>query len=184
MIKQAEIARTFAQWLESYSPPRSIAGKSDAMQREAERLTAVLVKFAPSEGYLGWVDSVLEQVAYQMKTRAWPTVAEIGAACSNARKEARALGPVPSVAMDIYELNANRMKAGEAVGECYLYGREAVEIIARGLIDEATMTKYRSAAFFARKKHQGEESALRWEADAKARHEDARKTFHEKRVAA
>lgn len=183
MIKQAEIARAFSQWLESYSPPRSIAGKPDAMQREAERLTAVLVKFAPSEGYLGWVDSVLEQVAYQMKTRAWPTVAEIGAACSNARKAGRNDGGPQPTALDVYEIAAMRMKSGEAVGEPYLYGREAVEMIARGLIDEATMTKYRSAAFFARKQAHGEESALLWEAEAKERHESA-KVARRERLAA
>lgn len=183
-IRQAEIAKTFAAWLESYTPPRNIAGKPEAMQREADRLLAVLVKFAPQEGYNGWVDNVLEQVSYQMKTRAWPTVGEIGAACSNARKDARKTGPVPTVAMDVYELNANRMKASEPVGECYLYGREAVEMIARGLVDEATMTKYRSAAFFARKKAHGEESALRWEAEAKQRHDEARIIHREKRVAA
>lgn len=183
MIRESEIARTFAQWLESYSPPRSIAGKPEAMQREADRLLKMLVKFAPDEGYNGWVDAVLETVAMGMKTRAWPTVGEIGAACSNARKEARRDGPLQPTALDPYEIAAMRMKSGEPVGEPYIYGREAVEIIARRLIDEETMTRYRSAAFFNRKQTQGEESALRWEAEAKERHESAR-IAHRERLAA
>lgn len=183
MIRDAEIARAFALWLESYSPPRNIAGNADLMQREASRLAAALVKHAPNDGYLGWVDSVLESVSVQMKTRAWPTVAEIHAAASSARA-ARRECPAASTAVDHYELNANRMKAGERVGEGYLYGKEAVEMIARGLIDQETMTNYRSAAFLARKAIHGEESALAWEADCKARHEDARQIHKIRKAAA
>lgn len=182
-IRQAEIAKALAEWLESYSPPRNIAGNATALQRESERLLGVLTKFAPQDGYNGWVSSVLEQCSYQMKTRAWPTVGELGAACSNARKSMRADAAPQSVALDVYELNASRMKAGEMVGEGYLYGREAVEMIARGLIDVEIMTKYRSAAFFARKDIHGEAAALAWEAEAKERHESAKRA-HRERVAA
>lgn len=183
-IRQAEIARIFAEWLQFYSPPRQIAGKPELMQRESERLLGVIVKMAPQEGYIGWVGTVLDVVASNMKTRAWPTVAEIGAACSNARKEARKDGPAQPTEMDVYEIAAMRMKSGQPVGEPYLYGREAVEIIARGLIDQETMTRYRSAAFFARKDAQGEESALRWEAEAKDRHESAKVARRERLAAA
>lgn len=182
-IRQAEIAKQLTQWLESYTPPRNMAGNAEAMQRESERLLNVLSKFAPNDGYQGWVNSVLEQCAYQMKTRAWPTVGELGAACSNARKSMPAVDRPATFAFDIYELNANRMKSGEAVAEGYLYGREAVEMIARRLIDHDTMTKYRSAAFFRRKDMHGEEAALRWEAEAKERHESAKRA-HKERVAA
>lgn len=184
MIREAEIARIFADWLALYSAPRNIAGNDVLMQRESERLLGVIVKMAPNEGYISWVGTVLDVVSSNMKTRAWPTVQEIGAACSNVRKELRRDVAVPSTALDIYELNANRMKSGEAVGEGYLYGKEAVEMIARGLIDQETMTKYRSAAFFARKKMHGEESALAWEAEAKQRHEDAREIYKTRKAAA
>jgi hypothetical protein len=182
-IRQAEIAKALTEWLESYSPPRSMAGNVEALQRESERLLSVLTKFAPAEGYNGWVSSVLEQCAYQMKTRAWPTVGELGATCSNARKARQGEPTLTTFTFDVHELNANRMKAGEAVGEGYLYGCEAVELIARGLVDRETMTRYRSAAFLSRKKMHGEESALAWEADAKQRHEDAKQARKE-RVAA
>lgn len=182
-IRQAEIAKGLADWLALYSPPRNIAGNPQAIQREMDRLIAVLVKFAPQDGYNGWVSTVLDQCAYQMKTRAWPTVGELGAACSNARKSMKPSEKPQAFALDIYELNANRMNAGEPVSENYLYGREAVEIIARKLIDHETITKYRSAAFFARKDTQGEAAALAWEAEAKERHESAKRA-HRERVAA
>lgn len=182
-LRQAEIAKQLAQWLESYSPPRNMAGNAEALQRESERLLSVLVKFAPQEGYNGWVSAVLEQVSYQMKTRAWPTVGELGSACSNARKTAKTGEKPEPFVMDVYALTANRMKAGEAVGESYFYGREAVELIARRLVDEETMTRYRSAAFFQRKDIYGEDQALAWEAVAKDRHDSARRA-HGQRIAA
>lgn len=180
-IRQAEIAKGLADWLALYSPPRNIAGKPEDVQREMDRLIAVIIKYAPQDGYNGWLQSVLDHLAMQMKTRAWPTVGEIGSACTALRS--KAIGPATVTEFDVYELNANRMKAGEPVGEGYLYGREAVEIIARGLIDRETMTRYRSAAFLSRKKAYGEASALTWEAESKERHENA-KAARKERVAA
>lgn len=185
MIRESEIAKTFAEWLQFYSPPRQIAQSPEMMQKESERLLSIIVKMAPHEGYNGWVGAVLDVVASNMKTRAWPTVAEIGAACSSQNKSLRKspdAAPQPT-AMDVYELNANRMKAGEPVGEGYLYGKEAIEMIVRGLIDEATMTRYRSGAFFARKNAYGEEAALAWEAEAKQRHHDAWMAHKERQAA-
>ena len=75
---------------------------------------------------------------------------------------------------DWYEVMGKRMAEGKDVGENYLYGREAVELIRRKLVDEETMRLYRSAAFFARKEIQTEASALEWEAEAKARHQAAK----------
>lgn len=85
--------------------------------------------------------------------------------------------------IDRFIITGNRMAAGEAVGEGYLYGADAVELIARKLVDRPVMTKYRSAAFFRRKDIYGEEAALRWEAEAKERHESAKRA-HKERVAA
>ena len=56
---------------------------------------------------------------------------------------------------------------------------EAVELIRRRLVDEPTMTKYRSAAFLSRKATQGEARALEWEADAKARHAAAKEMLRD-----
>lgn len=183
MIRDAEIARQFAAWLESYSPPRSIAGNPELTQREAQRLAAVLIKFAPADGYDGWVSQALDQLSYQMKTRAWPTVGELGAVCSNLRKNRASFNAGPVEPRDTYEIHAAKMKAGEPVPESFLYGREAVEMIARRIVDEATMTAYRSGAFFARKDAMGEASAMAWEVEAKQRHEDA-KTIRKERIAA
>ena len=85
--------------------------------------------------------------------------------------------------IDRFIITSNRMAEGEAVGEGYLYGADAVELIARQLVDQETMTRYRSAAFFRRKDIYGHDAALSWEAKAKARHDDAKAVFKAKRAA-
>lgn len=85
--------------------------------------------------------------------------------------------------VDRFEITANRMKAGEPVGEGYLYGADAVELIFRGLVDEPTMRKYRSAAYFNRKSIYGHDAAVSWEEAAKQRHDAARSVFKAKRAA-
>lgn len=85
--------------------------------------------------------------------------------------------------MDRFEITGNRMAAGEPVGEGYLYGADAVELIARGLVDEPTMRRYRSAAFFHRKDIYGHDAAVAWEDAAKQRHDDARAVHRARRAA-
>ena len=171
-FRTTEISQMLLRWLDRYSPPASMKDKPQAMQDEAEALLRVLLKFAPGSDYVGWVNGALDSLEYQMKTRAWPTKGEMGAVCANLRKD-RAVSAEP-VVFDTYTIMAARMKAGDAVGEGYLYGREACDIIKRRLVTEDTMKAYRSAAFMARRQMHGEAAALQWETQAKHDHEMAK----------
>ena len=175
-LRNSEISGLLTRWLERYTAPSQIRENERAQQDEAKALLGVLLKFAPQEGYGDFINKVFDALEYQMKTRAWPTKAEVGAACSNIRKETRRAAPAPSDTVDMSDeaINARRMQRGEPVGEGWLWGRNAVAMIARGLIDRETMQSYRSGAFLARKALYGEAAALAWEADAKDRHEVAR----------
>ena len=86
-IRTDTIRRDLGRWLDRYSPPQAMKDNPRAIQDEGEALLRVLLKFAPREGYEGWVADALDRCAYTMKTRAWPTVGELGAACSNLRKD-------------------------------------------------------------------------------------------------
>jgi hypothetical protein len=171
-FRTTEISQMLLRWLDRYSPPASMKDKPQAMQDEAEALLRVLLKFAPASDYVGWVNGALDSLEYQMKTRAWPTKGEMGAVCANLRKD-KAVNAEP-VVFDTYSIMAAKMKAGGAVGEAYLYGREACEIIKRRLVTEETMKAYRSAAFLNRSQMYGEDAALKWEAQAKHDHEMAK----------
>lgn len=174
-IRTAEISGIFTRWLERYSPPAQIRENERAQQDEAQALLGVLLRFAPQAGYADFVARVIDRIEFQMKTRAWPTKGELGAVCSQVRKDA----PQPTDItggpdMAPASINARRMQRGEPVGEGWLWGTNACDLIATGLVDEATMTRYRSGAFLARKDLYGEAAALAWEAEAKARHGSAR----------
>ena len=95
------------------------------------------------------------------------------AATTEAKAEPKEINP--------YEVSARKMLAGEPVAETMLYGREAVELIRLGIVDENLMQTYRSAAFLSRKNVYGEAAALAWEAEAKARHENAKAAFYQRR---
>lgn len=182
-MRTAEISRDFAEWLDRRSCPNDLRDKPDAARREADALLNALLKFSPHSDFSPFVRRVLEQLDYQMKTRFWPPINEIAAVCANVRKDIRRENPqaVKGEERDMRPeaITARAMAEGKAVGEGWLYGRDAVVMIAAKLIDKETMDRYRSAAFFARKDLYGEPAALAWEAEAKQRHEDAKAIHRE-----
>lgn len=167
------LSQVFNEWLDRFSPPRSIQNNPKAMQDDANSMLAIVSKYAPSQGYAEWLEKVLTDLTENMTTRSWPAPGELVKACK-ARFEQRERPKGEDWVLDECAVIGAKMKAGQAVGEGWLYGRSAVELIKRGLVDYETMTAYRSAAFLSRKDTQGEESALHWEAEAKERHEIAK----------
>lgn len=175
--RTSEISGIFSRWLERYSPPAQIRENQRAQQDEVTALTGVLLRFAPATGYADFVAKVIDKTEFQMKTRAWPTKGELGAVCSNVRKDSRVQHTDMTGNADATPeaIAARRMQRGEAVGEGWLYGVCACHLIRRGMVDRQTMERYRSGAFLARKAMFGEGPALAWEDQAKAAHEAAKR---------
>lgn len=174
-IREAEIAKHLTRWLDRYAVPFHMRDKPEACQAEAESLARILCRFAPEMDYVPFLNQVFDQVDFQMKTRAWPTVADVAEACSNAQKRARlTLQPAEESDVGPVTILAQKMKRGEPVGEGYLWGIAAVELIAERLVDEVTMRSYRIGTLNNRKATYGEEAALQWEAEARDRHEAAK----------
>ena len=73
---------------------------------------------------------------------------------------------------------ADRISAGEAVSDAWLYGPIAVEIERSGLVGADIMRKYRSALYFSAKDLHGEETARDTERAWVARHEAAETPLH------
>lgn len=177
-IREAEIANCLSRWLDRYAVPVHLRDKPEASQAEAESFARTLCKFAPAMDYITFLNQVFNQVDFQARTRFWPTVGELGAACSNVRKGTKLLHQ-PADAPDLRSVAiiARKMTRGESVGDGFLWGIAAVELIAERLVNEATMRNYRITALNYRKAAYGEKAALRWEAEAKARHEAAKDVF-------
>lgn len=159
----------------------------DQLRAEVNDLVEDINRAIPSGYGEGEFRALMPKIHAEIRRRhgaqGWPSSRVFIAATEAAVEGVAAAGAVKAEAKEIdpYEITARRMQAGEAVGEGYLYGREAVELIRRGLVDEATMRRYRSAAFLARKQAYGEAAALAWEAEGKDRHEDAKRAFYQRR---
>lgn len=180
-LRKAEIQGMLARWLERYSPPSQIRDNNRAQQDEVESLLGVLLKFAPGSDYTGFINRVFDQLEYQMKTRAWPTKGEVGAVCSNLRKEMpKAEQTSLDTDMSDAGIFARQMARGESVPVGALYGIVACEMIARGLVDEATMRAYRSNWFFARQRVYDEDRARRDEAEQIAKHDAAKEVWRQR----
>jgi hypothetical protein len=180
-IREAEIAKCLSRWLDRYAVPVHLRDKPDASQAEAESLARVRCKFAPELDYITFLNQVLDQVDFQARTRFWPTIAELGAACSNVLKGAKLLHQrTDELDLRPVAIIARKMKRGEPVGEASLWGIGAVELIAVRLVDETTMRNYRVAALNNRKATYGDEAALAWEVEAKVRHEAAKALYRSK----
>lgn len=182
-FRKAEIAKQFTDWLDRYSQPMNLRDKPQAAQSEVEALISVLIKMAPQTDYQPFIRAVTDKLDFTMKVRTWPSVQELGAACSNVRKEnpQRISSAMPEVDLSPEGINSRRMMSGQPVGEGWLYGRQACDLIAKGIVTQEVMQRYRSGAFFARKAMYGEEAALRWEAEAKERHEAAKEIYRQRR---
>jgi hypothetical protein len=170
MIRDQAITEEFMNWLGRYSPRFAIRDNERAMADEVNALMRILLKFAPSTDYLSWLQKVTDQLDFQMKSQAWPTVAEIGAVCVNIAKDKPKGGAAVEVVFDSYQIYAARMERGEGVPEGFIFGREAVELIKRGMLSEDTLRRYRSGWFFNAKDVYGEEEAKRMEAEMLKKH--------------
>ena len=181
-LRQADITEMLERWLDRLAPPRHLSEKPQAAQEEVEALLRILTKMAPQADYQPFIRRVFDQVEYVAKARTWPTVSEIGSACAAVRKESPKADDLTgdSAAKSPVEIAAARMSRGDPVGEQWLYGTLACELIASGNVDEATMRRYRSGAFFAQKHTYGEDAARRWEAEMQARHDAARAVWRDR----
>lgn len=169
-MKTTEISQILTRWLERFTPPVGIRGNPRAAQDAADALLRALLRSAPQADYAPWVRDVLDRVEDQMKTRAWPTVAELSAACRTLRKDTPR-GDAEPVEVDRFELAARRIRAKQPVGDEWIYGRDAHEIVARGLVSEGDLAAYRSGLFFQLRSAWGEDCARAVEAEFRRRHE-------------
>lgn len=179
--RQTDIGQRLGKWLERYAAPTHLRDKPDAIQAEAESLARILCKMAPQDEYVPFLNRVFDGLDSQMKSRFWPTSAEIGSVCANLRRQPKASDDGDNApTLDPMEIISRRMQRGDPVGEGHLYGIAAVELIAAGKVTEQTMKAYRSGAFMARKATYGEAAALAWETEAKARHADAKDMYRQR----
>jgi hypothetical protein len=135
-----------------------------AEMREMAEEINLLIPSASSQGDLEeQIRRAFRNIRQSYKGRSWPTVSHIVDAMNVAAKVAKAK-PIESKVdagwlPDTMQIMADRMRAGGTVGEGYLYGRSAVELINAGMVDRETLQSYRTGLYMAAKDVYGEEVA-------------------------
>lgn len=175
------LAEKFNGFLDRYTPPRHMLENEVAQQEEVNLLFKAFVCLAPSEGCDQWADRVLERLGMSLRTRAWPNAYEVrkAAEAETAAKAVSRRNSVEDQELVALRRTAARMEQGEPVGEGWIYGVRAHELLRAGLVTEETLSGYRDDWFKGLKRMWGEEKALQLEAAAKARHERAGGMFDE-----
>ena len=161
------------RFLDRKTMPRRLEGKPVAMDDEIGALLAAVLRQAPrgADALADWWPA-FEASLGEMCGGMWPTEKEITDA---GRKHVRAVrSEAADTDMSPAAINARRMERGDAVGEHFIWGTGAVEMVAGRLVSEDVMTRYRSAWFFGLVEVYGEDKAREIEGKAKARHEAAK----------
>ncbi len=177
-LHTADVTSKLERYLARRQVPKHLAASASAMLDETRALAEAVERNAPrgADALSAWWPKFEYELG--MNGRGfWPTEREIADAARTVNTEAakaRQSGPSSAPTIDAAEVVSRKMADGKAVSEGWLYGRNAVELIQRRLVNLDTMTRYRSAAFFSRKELHGEEAALAWEIEAKERHEGAK----------
>ena len=172
-LHESDIRSRLHRFLERKSMPRRLEGKPAAMDDEIGALVAATARNAPrgADALAEWWPA-FEASLGEMCGGMWPTEKEISDA---GRKHVRTVrSEAADTDMSPAAINARRMERGEAVGEHFLWGSGAVEMIAWRMVSREVIEKYRSAWFFGLVEVYGEDRAREIESKAKARHEAAK----------
>jgi hypothetical protein len=167
-LHDIDLKNRLSRFLGRKAAPRHLTA-ADAQADEIAALLRAVRRVAPRDpdALPGWWER-FEDGLEERCGRNWPTVRDV---CEAAAPAASASGNRPAEPGDIDTavLVARRMRAREPVGQDWLFGLGACELIARGLVDGDLMKAYRSGAFHARARLYGQDAAQRWEAEAQAR---------------
>lgn len=165
------LSSKLTEYLDRRTMPRGLQS-AEAQKKETQALIHCLVRYAPRQEFGEWWGKLEVTLDEAAETRAWPTVAEIRKAAMVIRgpgsKHVAEVGDIDPLA-----IIAERINAGDLVGDGYLYGRLAVDLQRRGLVTVDTLRKYRSALYFRLKNTYGEDRAREMEARFIQRHDDA-----------
>mgnify|MGYP001091225397 CR=1 FL=1 len=131
-----------------------------AQQDEAEHLRDVLLRYAPQEDAASWTKNVLNAVAENARTRAWPVVREVEQV-AKAMRPNRPQASSFNQPFDAIQINARRINSGEGVGDLWLFGNRAKRLVESGKVTMKQIEKLRLDLFESYKSTYGKERALR-----------------------
>ena len=109
---------------------------TDAMKTEAQFLVDRVIKLAPSRQYTDWFVDFEEALLGNLETRTWPTAKEISKAAKVLRQNVEIIDYTQQEKYqpDELKINADRINRREKVGENYIFGTMADQMVRTGLL--------------------------------------------------
>lgn len=131
-LHDADLARRLKDFLDRRQPPKSFAGNERARDEQIAAYLTILRRKAPQGDTLSdWWGRFLEALSEASETWAWPSEKDVWIACKNAAGSRT--GPAGDTwKPDAVAINLARIERGELVGEFWLWGRGALQLLAAG----------------------------------------------------
>lgn len=130
--------------LTRFTPPTGVDGKAlayDIIEAVNSNIPSNLTK----EQMDNILSSITKDIVHSARSRTVPVVKEYITSARNASQRLRESAGAPldsSWSLDLFELTARRVRAGEAIAEAFLYGRQREELKKRTGITDADLEKY------------------------------------------
>tara|TARA_Y100000015_G_C2389832_1_gene89499 strand:+ start:1012 stop:1473 length:462 start_codon:yes stop_codon:yes gene_type:complete len=144
-MRNSELKEKTLKMLGRLNAPRAVQNNDENMKSEAEFLCNQIIKLAPSKNYNEWFQDFEENLLSNLETRTWPTAKEISKsakAIAPKRPEFRELEPEKYQPNEL-KINANRINNSEPVGENYIMGAMAEQMVRAGLVAEKQLEPYK-----------------------------------------
>ena len=141
-----ELRNNTMKLLARLNAPRAVQGNTDAMKTEAQFLVDRVIKLAPSRQYTDWFVDFEEALLGNLETRTWPTAKEISKAAkyiAPKRPEIIDYTQQEKYQPDELKINADRINRREKVGENYIFGTMADQMVRTGLVTQEQLQPYR-----------------------------------------
>ena len=172
-LHAADVNRRLTDFLDRRQAPRSFAANEAAKADQISAYLGILTRAAPPAPALDeWWGRFLEALSDLSETWAWPSEKEIRNACKAISGSARRDQPGDAWRPDSVAINLARLNSGEPIGEDWLWGRQALQLVAAGA-DRHVMRERRIAAAEAMAAIYGPDETRARLAVLKARHEAA-----------
>ena len=175
-LHEIDVRGRLKAFLDRRSVPKNLDGKPTAYAAELDALARAIMRRAPHAPELAeWWPRFEERVAEINITRLWPTEGEVKKAADAIAPDRTSSSRAPEATGIEFSLtlNAKRIREGQHVGDDWIYGKGAAELVAAGKITLDDLRPYRSAMFFVAKDTYPEEMAKRMERDWIKRYADA-----------
>ena len=132
-IHDADLSRRMNDFLSRRQPPKAFAANENAQAEQFTAYLKALKKYAPQGDTLhDWWGRFMDELGQSSETWAWPSEREVWNACKAASGNSRREGTGDAWKADPIAINLRRLEAGEPMGDFWLWGRGALQLVAAG----------------------------------------------------